>query len=91
MQNEAPPTAFALPAAAPVPPEFVTADDVAAMLRVSRRTVFRMRQRNELPPPVEVSRHIVRWRLADLREFVNKLPSRQSRRRTESRKANGKE
>lgn len=65
---------------APVAPEFVSADDVAVILRVSRRTVFRMRQRGELPPPVEVSRRIVRWRLTELQEHLAKLKPRKPHR-----------
>jgi predicted DNA-binding transcriptional regulator AlpA len=65
---------------AAVDPELISADDIAALLRVSRRTVFRLRQRGDLPPPVEVSRNIVRWRLSDLRAYLDRLAVRKPRR-----------
>lgn len=65
---------------ATVAPEFVSADDLAAMLRVSRRTVFRLRQRGALPAPVEVARNIVRWRLSDVRVYLDQLAVRKVRR-----------
>jgi predicted DNA-binding transcriptional regulator AlpA len=51
------------------------------MLRVSRRTVFRMRQRGELPAPVEVTRSIVRWRMAEVRAYLEGLVVRRPQRR----------
>jgi predicted DNA-binding transcriptional regulator AlpA len=59
--------------------ELLSAKDVAEMLRVSRRTVFRLRARGDLPAPVELSANIVRWRVADLQEYLSRLKSRRSR------------
>lgn len=58
----------------------VCAQTVASMLGVSRRTVFRMRQRGELPPPIEVSSNIVRWKLSDIQEHLKSLKTRSPRR-----------
>jgi excisionase family DNA binding protein len=59
--------------------ELLTAKDVAALLRVSRRTVSRLRARGELPAPVELSASIVRWRLADIEAYLARMQSRQPR------------
>lgn len=72
-------------ATAPVHPaadlaaEFVTADEFAAILRVSTRTLFRLRARGALPAPVEISSHIVRWRAADVRAYLDALQAREPR------------
>lgn len=65
---------------AAITPELISADDVAALLRVSRRTVFRLRQRGALPAPVEIGRSIVRWRLVDVRSYLDRLASRKPQR-----------
>ena len=67
--------------ASPVAPEFLSADDIATLLRISRRTVFRLRQRGHLPQPVEVTRGIVRWRYADIRAYLDGLAPRSPRAR----------
>jgi predicted DNA-binding transcriptional regulator AlpA len=64
-----------------ISPEIVTADDVAAMLRVSRRSVYRLRARGDIPAPVEVSPGIVRWRMTDIRDYIARLGDRKPRRR----------
>jgi len=55
------------------PPLLVTADDIAEVLRISRRTVYRLRARGDLPPPVELSRHVVRWRWIDVCDYLARL------------------
>ena len=61
--------------------EVYTASDVAALLRVSRRTVFRLRSRGILPAPVEIGGNIVRWRGTDIRDFLGTLRPRKPRRK----------
>jgi len=56
--------------------ELLTTKDVATILRVSRRTVSRMRARGELPAPVELSTGIVRWRATDVKEYLARLKCR---------------
>lgn len=56
----------------------VTADDIAAALRVSWRTVFRLRDHEDFPTPVELGRHIVRWRWVDVCEYLARLKARNS-------------
>ena len=55
---------------------FMTVDDLAVLLQVSRRTVFRLRAKGTLPAPVEISTNIIRWRMADIRDYLASLPRR---------------
>lgn len=43
--------------------------DVAAMLALSRRTVFRLADAGKLPPPLRIGGSL-RWRLADVRQWI---------------------
>jgi excisionase family DNA binding protein len=54
---------------APREPEFVTAETVGELLKVSARTVQRMAEEGQLPAPVRISPGRVRWRLADLERW----------------------
>lgn len=69
-------TACAAAEVAHPPPVFVTAADIAALLRISRRTVFRLRACGDLPPPVKLSRHVVRWRWVEVCDYLVRLKSR---------------
>jgi len=69
------------PQAPTPPPEFISAENIAAILRVSVRTVYRLRARGVLPPPVEVSRNIVRWRWSEIAQYLDSLKTRQVGRR----------
>lgn len=50
--------------------ERLTIADVASVLGFARHTVSRLRTRGELPPPVEASANIVRWRSADVKKCL---------------------
>jgi predicted DNA-binding transcriptional regulator AlpA len=51
------------------------AADVARLLSVSVRTVWRMRDAGQLPRPVRVASKMVRWRRSDIESFIqNGLP-----------------
>lgn len=63
------------------PPEFISAEDIAAILSVSIRTVFRLRARGVLPAPVEVSRNIVRWRRSAIQTYLDSLKDRKAGRK----------
>jgi excisionase family DNA binding protein len=60
-------------------PGLMTAREVAKYLRVSVRTVWRWTRSGELPPPARrgVYGRVVRWKAADVDEFVRSLPVRQ--------------
>jgi len=62
-------------------PLLVTADDIAEALSISRRTVFRLRARGDLPPPVELTRNVVRWRWTDVCDYLGRLKPRKPSRR----------
>ncbi len=46
--------------------------EVAELLGVSARTVWRMSQRGEIPAPIRLGDRVVRWRLSDLREHLDR-------------------
>lgn len=51
----------------------ITASDVAALLHVSLRQVWRMRAARELPAPVRIGKRAVRWREADINRYLERL------------------
>jgi predicted DNA-binding transcriptional regulator AlpA len=55
----------------------LTVDDVAHMLQVSPRTVWRLNSRSQLPKPVGFGRS-VRWKQNDIKVWIDQnCPSRQ--------------
>lgn len=44
---------------------------VAELLGVHARSVWRMAQTGEIPPPIRLGERVVRWRLSDLREHFD--------------------
>jgi excisionase family DNA binding protein len=54
-------------------PEILTADQVAEMLQVSRRTFDRMVAAGEFPRPMRRNRKWIRWTQADLEAYFQKL------------------
>lgn len=46
--------------------------EVAELLGVNARTVWRMSQRGEIPAPIRLGDRVVRWRLSDLREHLDR-------------------
>jgi predicted DNA-binding transcriptional regulator AlpA len=61
--------------------EFVTAREFAGILKLSRRTLARLRARGDLPAPVQVTTNNLRWRAGDVRDFLNNLKTRKQPRR----------
>jgi excisionase family DNA binding protein len=53
--------------------ELIPAADVAHLLRVSTRTVWRLVEAGHLPEPVRFNRKLVRWRASDIRKFLESL------------------
>ncbi|HRQ74696.1 MAG TPA: helix-turn-helix domain-containing protein [Phycisphaerales bacterium] len=49
----------------------LSARRVADLLGVHPRSVWRMAQTGEIPPPIRLSERLVRWRLSDLREYLD--------------------
>lgn len=48
----------------------ITVDQVANLLQVSERTVWRMRSGGDIPAPVRVAGN-VRWRLGEIKDWIN--------------------
>ena len=46
--------------------------EVAELLGVNVRTIWRLSQRGEIPAPIRLGSRILRWRLADLREHLDR-------------------
>lgn len=59
----------AIAEAAMVERELLTVGDVAKMLRVSSRSVWRMKSRGEIPEPVRLGGN-VRWRKGDILKWI---------------------
>ena len=45
---------------------------VAGILQLSQRTVWRLASSGDIPKPVKLGPRLVRWRLADIERFVSK-------------------
>lgn len=63
----------------PLDQELLNVRDLARILGVSVRTIFRMRARQAIPEPVEISTNIVRWRSRDIRAYLDRLRPRRLR------------
>jgi predicted DNA-binding transcriptional regulator AlpA len=70
------------PAADLLEKELLTVEDLAVILDISPRTVFRLRAKRALPDPVEISTNIVRWRSRDIRSYLDRLRPRRPRYRS---------
>ena len=51
--------------------QLLTAQDVARLLAVSVRTVWRLRDAGDLPAPVRVGKHLLRWRRSDIESHIS--------------------
>lgn len=61
-----------------LPVELVSARELAKLLSVSERTLYRLKSAGELPPAVVLGGS-VRWRLSEIRQWINQgcpVPSR---------------
>lgn len=53
----------------------IDAGEFALMLAVSKRTLSRLRAQKALPAPVRIGRKTIRWRLRDVEDYIDKLPT----------------
>jgi len=53
--------------------DLLTAQQVAARLSISPRTLYRMIARGQFPAPIRYTRKLVRWPARDLEEFLDAL------------------
>ena len=64
----------------------ITAEDFAALLSISTRTLWRKRSAGEIPQPIRVG-VTVRWRLDEVRKWINEgCPFPQARENERRRK-----
>lgn len=54
-------------------PDLLTADDVADLLGVSKRTLWRLTAAGTLPQPIRFNRKLVRWKGAAVRAWIESL------------------
>ena len=54
----------------PTPNSLLTIDELAAILSCSRSHIRRLWHVGTLPAPIRLGRRSIRWRVADLQEFV---------------------
>ena len=60
----------ACPEEKPEPPALLSVEEVANMLGVSARTVWRRRSAGEMPEPIQVG-GLTKWRREDIEGFIN--------------------
>jgi excisionase family DNA binding protein len=53
--------------------ELLTAQEVAYRLSIGVRTLYRLVQRGEFPPPVRQGPRMVRWKAADVQRYIDAL------------------
>ena len=56
-----------------LPDMLLTVKDVAELLSVNPRTVYRWSRQRQLPRPVKLSRRAVRWRASAIQGFLDRL------------------
>jgi predicted DNA-binding transcriptional regulator AlpA len=59
-----------------LPKELITASEFAAILGVTKRTLFRLRAKRAIPLPLKISNGILRWRTKDVRAYLDRLGSK---------------
>ena len=62
--------------------QLLTVKDVAAILKVHPRTVWRMSAMGEIPAPLTLAPKTIRWRLKDIEAHVAKLAAQADQVRT---------
>lgn len=52
--------------------ELLKIEQVAGLLNVSRRTVYRLVDGGKIPPPIRIGRRMLRWVAATIRDWMAK-------------------
>ena len=52
-------------------PKLINAEELAKLMRVSERTLWRLLSGHKLPEPVRIGRN-TRWRLAEVEEWIER-------------------
>lgn len=53
--------------------QLLTAREVAALLRIHPRSVWRATAAGDIPKPIRIGPKVVRWRLTDLAVFIGEV------------------
>lgn len=71
VQNSTPPTAPPRPPHSPPPDEknFLSAEEVAGLLNIGVRTVWRHRQAGKIPPPISIG-GLTKWQRLDIEDWI---------------------
>ena len=56
------------------PPDLLTAKEVAHRLSIAVRTLYRLVNAGVMPPPIRLSRRLIRWRVTDIDRYLEGLP-----------------
>ena len=56
-----------------LPDMLLTVKDVAELLSVARRTVWRWTREGKMPRPVKLTRRTVRWRASAIQSYLDRL------------------
>lgn len=72
MRDDAPSTPNVTIAAPLADVTLLTVRQVADLLGVHVRSVWRLAQTGEIPAPIRLSERVVRWRLSDLRDHLER-------------------
>ena len=70
---EVPQAQFHHPPVSVVDVKLLTVQEVADVLGVTARHVWRLASMGQIPDPVRLSERVVRWRLTDLVDFIRRL------------------
>lgn len=60
------------------PQQLLTTDDLAALLNMSRQSVYNMRWKGEGPPSIRVNGRTVRYRLSDVEAWLSSQADQQA-------------
>ena len=52
-------------------PKMITAEDLANLMQISERTLWRLLSGGKIPQPVRIGRN-TRWRLAEVEEWIQR-------------------
>jgi excisionase family DNA binding protein len=56
-----------------VGPDLLTSQQVAERVGICVRTLWRLLAQGKFPQPVRASNRLVRWRMADVQEYIESL------------------
>ena len=54
--------------------EYLTIREVCRIARVSRPSIYKMIQNGKMPRPLKLGTKTIRWPVAEIREWLDKLP-----------------